>query len=336
MQIFSSARLKLTLWYLLIIGFISLTFSFVIYRLQTREINRFEQLQRQRIEARIEQGMGLYNLGPRPAFIYIDEELIAETKSRIIFVLGLFNGSVLLVAGILGYFLAGRTLEPIQKMVVEQERFISDASHELRTPLTVLRTSLEVYERGKSKNIEKANELIHISLQEVIRLQKLSDYLLELSQGKKTLNKTKLNLKSIVETTLNSYAPFARKKRITLLNKVSNIDISADETSLIELLSILTDNAIKYTQGGGQISYSVKIARRKVSLLVKDSGIGISSADLPKIFDRFYRSDAARVKGGYGLGLAIAKNIAKCNGGSLTAVSTPSKGSTFILSLPRA
>ncbi|MGB3094282.1 MAG: hypothetical protein WBB49_00130, partial [Microgenomates group bacterium] len=142
MNTFYHARLKLTLWYLLIIMSISLAFSVLIFRAWTVEIERFERAQRFFIERRLQEGS--LNVPPPPEdrrlFLFgnqnLNPELIAETKQRMLLILLGANAAILVTTGYLGYFLAGRTLKPIRAMIDEQNRFITDASHELKTPLT--------------------------------------------------------------------------------------------------------------------------------------------------------------------------------------------------------
>src|SRR3989344_604942 len=123
---FRSARLKLTGWYLLIIMLISMSFSIVIYRGLTTEVERLAQAQKFLFERRL-RGHFLIPVDPTPL---VDTDLVNETKQRIRVLLFLINSSILFASGGLAYLLASRTLEPIQKMVEEQNRFISDASHE--------------------------------------------------------------------------------------------------------------------------------------------------------------------------------------------------------------
>src|SRR5574340_425624 len=144
---FRSARLKLTAWYLLIIMLVSMFFSIVIYRVLTAELDRFAQLQQTRIERSFE------NTQFMPSIPMIDLELVAEFKKRIILSLLFINCSILLFSGWFGFILAGKTLQPIQDMVEDQKRFISDASHELRTPITALKTMLEVGLRDKKMSL---------------------------------------------------------------------------------------------------------------------------------------------------------------------------------------
>jgi len=153
---FHSARLKLTAWYLLIIMIISAMFSLVIYKVLSNEIERFERVQRFRIERRLETGLRRF-----PNQIRItNPELIEETKQRILLMLIAINLGILIISGGLGYLLAGRTLKPIKEMVDEQNRFISDASHELRTPLTSLKTAMEVTLRDKNLSLLSAKKTI--------------------------------------------------------------------------------------------------------------------------------------------------------------------------------
>ncbi|TAL64214.1 MAG: hypothetical protein EPN88_11370, partial [Bacteroidetes bacterium] len=166
---FHSARLKLTAWYLLFIMFISLFFTVVIYRVLTGELERFARIQRFRMERHLytDEYVPLpSNLPP-----IIELELIEETKKRLMVVLAGINGGILILFGVLGYFLAGRTLRPIQEMVDEQNQFISDASHELRTPLTSLKSSMEVYLRDRHPTMREAKSLMNEGIDEVNKLQ---------------------------------------------------------------------------------------------------------------------------------------------------------------------
>src|SRR3990167_11408943 len=182
---FHSARIKLTGWYLLIIMFISLAFSLVIYSMITREINHFEQAQRFRFEKKLRD----FDLPVPPGsniramkILIENPELIEEIKERVAMTLVIINGGILLLAGGLSYFLAGKTLKPIKNMMDEQNRFISDASHELKTPLTSLKTAMEVFLRGKEKNVKDSETIIRESIIEVDKLQSLSESLLQLAQ----------------------------------------------------------------------------------------------------------------------------------------------------------
>ncbi|OGG09575.1 hypothetical protein A2154_01455 [Candidatus Gottesmanbacteria bacterium RBG_16_43_7] len=154
---FQKARIKLTTLYLTIIMSVSLMFSLAMYRVLSFEISRFERMQRLRLERQLEEGEFFLPSHPRgPFFPVPDPDLLAETRQRIILSLVTVNGIVLVLSGGLGYMLAGRTLRPIETMVDEQNRFITDASHELKTPLTSLRLSMEVFLRSKKQSLSEA------------------------------------------------------------------------------------------------------------------------------------------------------------------------------------
>ena len=334
---FHSARFKLTAWYLLIIMLVSLIFSIIIYLNLIAEVERFERQQRVLIEERMEQQWPAPFHLPSPI---ANRELIEETQRRILITLLLLNGSILVLSGILGYWLAGRTLQPIKVMIDEQNRFVSDASHELKTPLTSLRSAFEVFLRGKMQNLEEAKEIIRESLLEVNKLETLSESLLELSQYQTTRVKkyfTSLLLSSVVKEVQRKTYPLAKNKKITMKFNFSETTIWGEKHSLVELFVILLDNAIKYSDEGGVVEVTSQKIRHGILVKIKDNGIGISSQDLPFIFDRFYRADAARSKktaSGYGLGLSIAKKIVALHNGVIKVQSAQKKGTMFSVYLP--
>lgn len=328
---FTSARIKLTAWYLLIIMAISLSFSLFIYRMLSQEIYRFARAQRFRIEGRF----FIANISPPP----LDIELINDTKKRLVMTLVVVNGTILAISGTLSFFLAGRTLTPIKEMMDEQNRFISDSSHELRTPLTALKSSLEVNLRDKKLTLTQAKRLMADNIRDVNELQALSDGLLTLTRYGTPSNIYKVeptSLMDIINQAISKVDPMLISKNITLNNHIHDIVISAHRQSLIDLFVILFDNAIKYSSSGSTILVSSTTKGKLVNVSVKDEGVGISQKDLPKIFDRFYRSDSSRTKtdvGGFGLGLSIAKKIVDNHHGQISVTSSPDKGSTFTVSL---
>lgn len=329
---FNNARLKLTAWYLVIIMVISFVFSFIIYQLVSNEINRFAMSQRIRIERRINNNNDNYFLPPPPT---IDDELIEETKNRLLLNLLIVNLGIISISGALSFFLAGKTLKPIAKMVEEQNRFISDSSHELRTPITALKSSLEVSLRDPKFTIQESKKLIKDNLEEVNHLQNLSDGLIKLIQSptsNQKIIKTKNSLVEIIDRVLIRTRPLALKKNITIINRTKKLDFDCDQSSVVDLLVILIDNAIKYSPKNQKIILRSEIKNNHLYLSVKDHGIGIDDKDIPHIFDRFYRADQSRSKvdvGGYGLGLSIAKKIIDQHHGHITVRSIPNKGAIF-------
>lgn len=283
------------------------------------ELNRIEQVQRFR----------------RPSLTLpgIEPDIIEETRGRIIFALSLINLIILGVSGTAGYFLAGRTLKPISQMLDDQKTFVSDASHELRTPLTSIKTEIEVALRSKDLDLRETKNLLSSNLEEVNKMQKLTNYLLELNRfqnGK--LSFDKINLKNVVEKAIKETEKLAKAKKIKVVKRLQNTIVKGNEESLVRLAVILLDNAIKYSPQGKEIIIkTVKISTTGI-MEFRDSGIGIKKEDLPHIFERFYRADTSRSKektDGYGLGLSIAEGIVKLNKGTIKVESKEGKGSTF-------
>lgn len=290
---------------------ISSSFSLVIYRGATMEINRIQMTQRLR--------------RPAPNEFMIDPEIIEDAKKRIAWSLFSLNAIILGISGVGGYFLAGKTLNPIEKMIEDQKSFVANASHELRTPLTSLKTSLEVSLRDKDMNLKEAKKVLASNLDDVNSMTRLSNYLLKLSHyqnGKGELKKVGfVDISKLVKDVAQKF---------TVDSKVAeNIKVKGDFDSLSELITILVDNAIKYSKSREGVLVSLNKNKSKVNLIVSDKGQGISKEDLPHIFDRFYRGDKARSKDGFGLGLSIAKQIADSLNAKIVVESKLGKGSSF-------
>jgi signal transduction histidine kinase len=295
-------------------------------------------MQRMRYERSLEENIlpkGL-QIGPP---IFEDPDLIREINQRILTTLIFINLGVLVFSGILGYFLAGKTLTPIKVMLDEQNRFITDASHELKTPLTSLKSAFEVYLRDTGRTKKDADVLVRESVDEVNKLQKLSENLLTLSQFQNNgyIHFETVKLKEILQAAIHRIKPIAMKNKISIKNNDTKLTVYGNKENLTELFVILLDNAIKYSPSNTLVTITTQKTDGKVKVSVSDQGFGISKKDLPSIFDRFFRADNARVKkgaGGYGLGLAIAQKIVRNHNGIINVASTV-KGSTFSVTLPR-
>ncbi|MCD8485002.1 hypothetical protein LRY60_05450 [Candidatus Woesebacteria bacterium] len=176
---FNLARLKLTGWYLVIIFLISGLFSVAFYQTSTREIQRI--LTRvQMIEKERQRRSGEFPLVPPPGAPSIEE--LEASKQRLFVNLIFINGFILVVAGGAAYFLAGKTLTPIKAMVEEQNQFITNSSHELRTPISTLRAEMEGSLLEKQISDKQARKLIQSNIEELGKLQKLSDKLLQIAK----------------------------------------------------------------------------------------------------------------------------------------------------------
>ena len=300
---------------------ISLFFSLIIYKGATFELGRIENMQRIR--------------RPSPMFL-IDPDIIRETKHRIFLSLLTLNGVILIASGLSGYFLAGKTLKPISKMMDDQKEFVGNASHELRTPLTALKSEIEVGLRDKKLNLMSAKKLLISNLDDINNMTRLSNYLLKLNR----FQVSKLNFKKVDLSEIVKKVTLKRDIKLFLEKTI----VSVDSDSVSELVTILVDNAIKYGN-----NKKISISLKNKTLKVVDHGIGISDEDLPHIFDRFYRGKAlaspayrgdkqslanlpigkARNHDGYGLGLSIAKQIADLHGAKIKVESKLGVGTTF-------
>lgn len=331
---FNKARLKLTAWYLIIIFFISGLFSVAFYQVSTREIQRIVV----RMQMIQEEQLGRFNrvLLPPPGAPSLEE--LQTVKQRLLMNLILINGVILVIAGGAAYFLAGRTLTPIKLMVDEQNQFISNSSHELRTPLSTLRAEMEGSLLEKHISDKKARQLISSNLEEIGKLQGLSNRLLQLARlhnPSPTRYEEQLSLKEVIESAVKQVKALADGKQIKLDLVVKDAVVQGEKDSLRELFVILLDNALKYSPQESNISLTSKINDEEVRIIVKDQGIGISEEDQEHIFERFYRSDKSRSQtDGFGLGLSIAKQIIEKHNGTVKVASKLSKGSTFTVSLP--
>jgi two-component system sensor histidine kinase CiaH len=330
---FRSARIRLTAWYLLIIMSVSILFSLVIYSGINTELKGVEQRESS-IRDQIEQAFPFLPDEQKP---HVDLQPIQEARARLITTLVIINLIIFAGAGGAGYFLAGRTLRPIQEMVDQLNRFISDASHELRTPITSLRSEMEVGLRSKQLTLSQAKKLIESNMEEVIHLQMLSDNLLELTQYEKMNGRQafdSFSLKTIAQEAVKSIQGQAKQKHIKVENTVRDATLLGNADRLRELFTILLDNAVKYSKPESIVKINGDAKGNAAIVRVIDEGIGIDKRELPFIFERFYRADESRSIKGFGLGLSIAKKITDLHNGSIQVVSTLHKGTAFTVRLP--
>lgn len=333
---FQSARFKLTAWYLVILMAVSFLFSAVIYRVVTTEIERSFRQAEVRLKA---SEIGIPLPLPNNLRIFLIED-VEDAKRRVFrWLLGI-NMAIFGFSAIASFMLAGKTLAPIQEAMDEQKRFVSDASHELHTPLTALKTTIEVALRDKKLTAQGARRVMQESLKDVDDLTNLSQNLLALSRvehNSQSLSFTRVDMDEIVRQTIKKLSSLAAKKKVQLESTLQPVVISGDEIGLGKMVTILLDNAIKYTPQNGKITISVKQVFGKCVVTVADTGIGIPHKDISRIFERFFRADLSRGKNtfaGYGLGLSIAKHIVEIHRGTITVESKLNQGSVFTIRLP--
>ncbi|HEU0266078.1 MAG TPA: HAMP domain-containing sensor histidine kinase [Candidatus Saccharimonadaceae bacterium] len=329
---FESATLKLTAWYIAILMSISVLFSIAIFMVASNEVSaRLAGLQHT-----IEQDGTTYFLPPSNDFLDL-RHAQAHTAAIHLFFSLLYANIVVLIAGGAGaYFLAKRTLEPIERAHDGQSRFVSDASHELRTPLAAMQTELEVTLRDPHLTIEDARETLASNLEEVQKLSRLTTALLQLSKSDATeLEMQAVDIAKLVKNIVKRYDPHG--SRLNLQAPKTELFTFANDISLEELFTILVDNALKYSPKKSPIDLSLSRDHSVVLFTITNSGKGIPADQLPYIFDRFYQADRARSphgKNGFGLGLALAKKIVELHHGNLSVRSGTDHPTTFTVSLP--
>lgn len=325
--------LKLAGLYLAILTTISIFFSINLYVVSLQEFDRGLRGPNQILQ------------GPRGSIIpgQIRQELQAErediyqqTKDRLLLQLLLTNGVIAILGGCLSYYLALKTLRPIENAHKQLERFTADASHELRTPLAAMRSEIEVALMSNKLPAPKAKKLLQSNLEEIEKLTNLTNGLLQLAQmnsdGKKN---EQSQIHQLVESAKQPLAPIAQDKKIAIKNTVKkDVIATINPDQIRQILTILLDNAIKYSPNDSAVTIGANITSKHLSILVSDQGVGVKASQLPFIFDRFYRADSSRSSNGYGIGLSLAQKLAQQQSGKITATSQVDKGSTFTLTVP--
>jgi two-component system sensor histidine kinase CiaH len=335
MRFFTELRtkntLRLALSYLVIIMLMSISFSVAYYQICWHELGR--QLPPN----------SWYASEPDGDHNYQDffEGRVAQGRGHLVSELVVLNVAALIGGAAVSYALARMTLRPIEKALETQSRFASDASHELRTPLAAIQSQNEVALRTSKLTLPRSKELLQSNLDEVGKLRTIVEGLLRLAREEHKATKAcdPVSLADITTEAMNDVLAAAQVKRISVEDGVLDLIVCGDFQSLRQALVILLDNAIKYSAEDSTIHLSARRRGKYAYVAVQDEGPGIAAADLPHIFERFYRADASRSNlqnPGYGLGLSIAQKIVAQQRGELRVESEPGKGATFIVKLPLA
>lgn len=333
---FHKASLKLASLYLAVIMLISLFFSINIYQLSVDELNHGFRNQD------LSQEGGPIDLLPqnvRRQWLQDQEYAYSEAKGRTFDRLIITNLFIFVVGGAVSYYLARRTLQPIEEAHAAQSRFTADASHELRTPIAAMQTEIEVTLMDPNLTLDKTKHVLNSNLEELGKLTALTEGLLKLAQLESTeIEQTNVSISDLIDSSIDRVAPAAKAKKIKIhRDEKAKIKVLGDQASLTEAIVTLLENAVKYSPEKSEVRITSAADGNNAVIQVIDQGMGIKPKDLKHIFDRFYRADSARSKttaDGYGVGLAIAKNIVELHGGSISVSSKPNKGSTFTIQIP--
>ena len=237
----------------------------------------------------------------------------------------------IVTAGGGGYYMAAKNIKPLELLFKREHEFAANASHELRTPLTVMSLGIESLQNDPDSKFSPYAE-------ETQYMSKLTEALLTLARGDEdnvTLQKEKVDLTAVMAEVCAQLRPLAEQKNLQLVfNGTRKVFSLCDKDKIKQLLIILVDNAIKYSDSG-TITAVVEEDGMQAVLRVLDEGIGITEGEAERIFERFYRVDKARSRasGGFGLGLSIAQWIVKRHGGSITAHPRDGGGTVFTVRL---
>lgn len=278
-----------------------------------------------------------HGYGQREILVWQDTEPERDYFLKIGLVFSLIAVASLAVVTWLCYLVAGKAIVPVQEAMERQDRFVAAASHELRSPLTVLRTGFGVIK----KSPEQSERYLELMEGETSRMTRLVDELLVLAGGgslRKNFRPRPIELDTVIIDFVDSMTPVAEKKGIFLeicLPEETIPAISADADRVKQILSILVDNALRYAPEKSTVHVSLEKQSKSCVLSVVDHGPGIPDSEKKKVFDRFYRGSQSRTDPNhFGLGLAVAQELAAIHGGDLRLTDTPGGGATFTVMLP--
>ena len=267
-----------------------------------------------------------------------DESELDLHYVRLIELFGLAALAGALLLGISSYYFAGRAIQPVVTNVEATRRFITDAAHELRTPVAALRTHAEVALQ-RSDIDDPTRHTLQTVVDESTRLSTLVADLLTLSRadtGERVIARKPFYLDDVVSDATASVSALARTRHITLSQgRYEQARINGDERLIRQLITILLDNALKYTPDGGAVTTHVYADGEAAVVAVADTGIGVPESERARIFDRFYRGERGRNStAGAGLGLSIARWIVAAHDGQISVVPGDSGGSRFEARFP--
>ena len=322
---FKNVTVKLTLSYLSVVMIISLIFSAVVYRVGSDNLTFGLNRETQELSTAFPIFNGTPFASPNATDLKIGKQHLLDE-------LVLTNMFVLVLGGLICYILARETIRPIETAHEQQKHFTADVSHELRTPLTALKMESEVALMDKSLKADDLRQVIISNMEEASKLENLINSLLKLTRleaGELQQQFTSLDLELLTNEAVDHVKTLAMAKNIFIDVKSQSININGDHDSLVQLMVIFLDNAIKYSQTGTKIKIAIGHNPTKPTIKIEDQGQGISSRDLEHAFDRFFRADTARSgNSGYGLGLSIAKLIADVHQANITITSQLNHGTT--------
>jgi signal transduction histidine kinase len=330
------SALVLTAWYTLGIVLISLSFSGVVYGLVQRELGQLER----RYQNQVAQFDQLPSWA-RDRLSSQRDEVLAEldqARTRWLLGLSLANTAIALGGAVVAYFLAKQSVRPLADAAEKQRRFAANAAHELRTPLAVMRSELDVSLRERTITVVQAREALESTREEVIRLQRVTEGLLQLATHTDEELRARfqdLSVASCITQACERMHMYAELESVSVTYDAPKVEVRGHEVLLVELLAVLIENSIRY-RGNNKpaVHLTAEQDREKIRLIVTDNGVGISEQIQKRLFT--YDPDERKEEnGGHGLGLPLAKQIVDLHQGSISVRSAAGIGTEVSVVLPR-
>ncbi|MGX7051270.1 sensor histidine kinase [Leuconostoc palmae] len=257
-------------------------------------------------------------------------------KKVILWSFGMFG----LLALMVSYWISLKNMKPIIKSWQQQQDFVNNAAHELRTPMAVIQGKLENMLTHPESTVREQSNAIILSLSEIRRLTSLTNNMLTLAKSESNMTRIEKEETDVAQFLSCIIAPYQEMAEFdgkeVLLSVHVNQPVYIDQKRIHQLIVLLVDNAMKYSDTGATVSVTATIEKKKFVISVSDTGQGISDEAKKHIFDRFYREDktGSRETGGTGLGLSIAEWIVRAHGGKIAVTDNEPKGTIFKITLP--
>jgi heavy metal sensor kinase len=228
------------------------------------------------------------------------------------------------------------TFGRLEAAFAQQQQFTADAAHELRTPVSVMLTQTQTA-LTRERSASEYRETLEVCQRASQRMRRLIESLLELARldaGQEPMKRLKFDLSKTARNCVELVRPLAAERGVKIYDELSPLEWVGDAERLAQVITNLLTNAIQYNKKDGEVRVSAQLQNDMILLVVSDTGRGISAADLPRVFERFYRADKSRSFGQTGLGLSISKAIVEAHGGTIEVSRSPEVGTTFTVRLP--
>lgn len=267
--------------------------------------------------------------------IFLDMALQTQTLLNTIFASFLVGLTCMVLMFIIFFFISNRVIMPLARNIEKQRQFVGNAGHEIKTPLSIIMANtdameLHLGENKWSKNIRSQTERMHGLMDGLLLLARMDE-------GAEALPRESVNLSDIVKRATTDFSELAKSKQIQMQARIpDNIIIQGNSDYLEQLINILMDNAVKYSNPGGEMIASLTVEGRKNKLVFENTVESLPDVPPEVLFDRFYRANAARTQkdGGYGIGLSAARGIAGMHGGKIEAFYIGTNRIRFVVELP--